>query len=86
MPRELLQRAAWLRDRAARNGCHQSSLPFHPHISLWRQATQPVALPPDTPGWTIRVGRFGLWLSAFDNGRVRYRLVQDWPLRRAGPQ
>ncbi|MGL9723281.1 2'-5' RNA ligase family protein [Sodalis sp. (in: enterobacteria)] len=75
-----------LRDRAARNGCYQNSLPFHPHISLWRQATRPVALPPDTPGWTTRVSRFGLWLSAFDNGRVRYRLVQDWPLRRDGPQ
>ncbi|CAJ0999288.1 RNA 2',3'-cyclic phosphodiesterase [Sodalis praecaptivus] len=67
-PRELLQLAAWLRDRAARNGCYQNSLPFHPHISLWRQATRPVALPPDTPGWTTRVSRFGLWLSAFDNG------------------
>lgn len=85
-PRELLQLAAWLRDRATRNGCSQNLLPFHPHISLWRQATQPVALPPDTPGWTTHVSRFGLWLSAFDNGRVRYRLVQDWPLRRDGPQ
>lgn len=85
-PRELLQLAGWLRDRAARNGCHQNSLPFHPHISLWRQATKPVALPPDTPGWTADVSRFGLWLSAFDNGRVGYTLLQDWPLHRDGPQ
>ena len=32
-PRPLLQLADILRSHAARNGCYQSTLPFHPHIS-----------------------------------------------------
>ncbi len=38
-PRGLLQLAELLRSQAARNGCHQSALPFHPHITLLRAAT-----------------------------------------------
>ena len=50
-PNALLQLASVLRSHAARNGCHQSTLPFHPQVSLYRNATRPVAIPPATPGW-----------------------------------
>ncbi len=44
-PRGLLQLASLLRAQAARHGCEQPAQPFHPHITLLRSATQPVALP-----------------------------------------
>lgn len=37
-PRGLLQLASMLRAQAARSGCYQSPQPFHPHITLWRDA------------------------------------------------
>ncbi|VEA69906.1 2'-5'-RNA ligase [Serratia rubidaea] len=43
-PRGLLQLAQMLRSQAARSGCYQSPLPFHPHITLLRAAVHPVAL------------------------------------------
>ncbi|HEY0211168.1 RNA 2',3'-cyclic phosphodiesterase [Acerihabitans sp.] len=79
-PRGLLQLAQWLRAQAARNGCYQSPLPYHPHVTLLRQAHQAVALPPGAPGWEITVGSFGLYASLFDNGRARYMLLDSWPL------
>ncbi len=79
-PRGLLQLAQWLRSQAARNGCYQSPLPFHPHVTLLRQAYKAVALPPGAPGWDMAVDRFGLYASLFDNGRTRYMLLDSWPL------
>ncbi len=37
-PRGLLQLANMLRAQAARSGCYQSPRPFHPHITLLREA------------------------------------------------
>ncbi len=79
-PRGLLQLAQWLRSRAARNGCYQSPLPFHPHITLFRQANNAVALPPGTPGWHVDTHGFGLYASIYQHGRTRYELLENWPL------
>ncbi len=48
-PRGLLQLANMLRAQAARSGCYQSPQPFHPHITLLRDASHTVAIPP--PGF-----------------------------------
>lgn len=80
-PRALLQLAQWLRAQAARNGCYQSPLPFHPHVSLLRQARRALALPSGTPGWQMKVERFGLYASDLDHGRSRYTLLESWPLQ-----
>jgi len=74
-----------LRSHAARNGCYQSALPFHPHISLFRAATRPVAIPPATPNWTLDATEFGLYQSIYESGRTRYSLLQSWPLSPAAP-
>lgn len=79
-PRSLLQLADILRSHAARNGCYQSTLPFHPHISLFRAATRAVAIPPTTPNWTLDAKEFGLYQSIYERGRTRYALLQSWPL------
>ncbi|RTF84569.1 RNA 2',3'-cyclic phosphodiesterase, partial [Serratia marcescens] len=75
-----LQLAELLRSQAARSGCHQSALPFHPHITLLRAATQPVAIPPATPGWAFSADAFSLYESVFENGRTRYQHLEQWPL------
>ncbi len=79
-PRGLLQLADMLRSQAARNGCHQSTLPFHPHITLLRAAAQTVAIPPTTPGWTLDADRFCLYESRTEKGQTRYQMLQQWPL------
>ena len=79
-PRGLLQLAELLRSQAARSGCYQSPMPFHPHITLLRSATQPVAIPPATPGWHFSVNEFALYQSVFENGRTRYQMHEQWPL------
>lgn len=79
-PGPLLQLAEILRSHAARNGCYQSALPFHPHISLFRAATRQVAIPPATPHWTLEAQEFGLYQSIYERGRTRYSLLQSWPL------
>ncbi len=43
-PRGLLQLANMLRAQAARSGCYQSPQPFHPHITLLRDASHTVWL------------------------------------------
>ncbi len=80
-PRGLLQLAQWLRAQAARNGCYQSPMPYHPHISLLRQTFAGVSLPAGTPGWSMEVPAFNLYHSLFENGRTRYMLLESWPLR-----
>ncbi|MBF7979291.1 MULTISPECIES: RNA 2',3'-cyclic phosphodiesterase [Rahnella] len=79
-PNALLQLASVLRSHAARNGCHQSTLPFHPHVSLYRSATRPVAIPPATPDWQLDAEEFSLYESTYKRGRTRYRCLQSWPL------
>ncbi|CAM3628349.1 2'-5' RNA ligase [Rouxiella silvae] len=84
-PLALLQLASLLRSHAARNGCHQSTLPFHPHVSLLRGATRPVALPAATPQWQLDATDFSLYESRFHQGRTRYQCLQSWPLLAAPP-
>ena len=84
-PLALLQLASLLRSHAARNGCHQSTLPFHPHISLLRGATRPVALPASTPQWQLEASEFSLYESRYDKGRTRYQCLQSWPLLSTSP-
>lgn len=82
-PRGLLQLAEMLRAQAARSGCYQSPQPFHPHITLLRNATRPVALPPRNFHWQFTVDHFSLYQSQFSQGRTRYRAIQSWPLQEA---
>ncbi|TKI08803.1 RNA 2',3'-cyclic phosphodiesterase [Martelella alba] len=79
-PAGLVRLAQWLRDRAARNGCYQSPTPFHPHITLWRQAFSTIALPPAGPGWRTEAHTFHLYQSVYVNGRHRYLALESWPL------
>lgn len=79
-PLGLLQLASLLRSHAARNGCHQPTMPFHPHISLLRGATRPVTLPAATPEWQLNATEFSLYESRFHQGRTRYQCLQSWPL------
>lgn len=80
-PRGLLQLAGILRSQAARSGCYQSPLPFHPHVTLLRNATQPVTLPPRNFRWQFRVERFALFESVFSKGRTHYKMLADWELK-----
>ncbi|MBS0848516.1 RNA 2',3'-cyclic phosphodiesterase [Citrobacter sp. JGM124] len=79
-PRGLLQLADMLRAQAARSGCYQAPLPFHPHITLYRNASQPVALPPPGFGWSFPVNEFALYASIFKKGQTEYRVLEKWPL------
>ncbi|WP_075182152.1 RNA 2',3'-cyclic phosphodiesterase [Pantoea sp. 1.19] len=79
-PRGLHQLATLLRSQAARGGCYQSPLPFHPHVTLLRGATRPVALPPRTFHWSFPVSQFSLFASESSRGGVRYRPIAHWPL------
>lgn len=80
-PRGLLQLADMLRAQAARYGCVQSPPPFHPHVTLLRNALKTVTLPPRNFRWQFRVERFALFESVFAKGRTQYRVVADWELR-----
>ncbi|CAJ0957103.1 unnamed protein product [Ranitomeya imitator] len=62
-----------LRSQAARNGCYQSPLPFHPHITLYHNALHPVALP--TPGFKLHYAaqHFSLYESRFIKGKRTYQ-------------
>ena len=82
-PRGVLQLANLLRAQAARHGCAQSAQPFHPHITLLRQATHPVALPPRGFHWRAEIQHFALFSSQFVRGRTRYQALARWPLQAA---
>lgn len=79
-PRGLLQLANMLRAQAARSGCYQSPQPFHPHITLLRDAGMAVSIP--SPGfcWSFPVTEFALYASSFTRGRTRYASLQRWTL------
>ena len=79
-PRGPLQLAETLRAQAARSGCYQSPRPFHPHITLLRDASHAVALPPPGFCWSFPVSEFGLYASSFTRGRTRYTPLQRWTL------
>lgn len=79
-PRGLLQLANMLRAQAARSGCYQSPQPFHPHITLLRDAGQAVAIPPPGFHWAFQVNTFALYESVFIQGRTRYTPLQRWTL------
>ena len=76
----LLQLANMLRAQAARSGCYQSPQPFHPHITLLRDAGQAVAIPPPGFHWAFQVNTFALYESVFIQGRTRYTPLQRWTL------
>lgn len=80
-PRGLLQLADLLRSQAARSGCYQSPQPFHPHVTLLRQALPPVSLPPRNFRWSLPVERFVLFQSHYSRGRTRYKELAAWTLR-----
>lgn len=79
-PRGLLQLAELLRAQAARSGCYQSPQPFHPHVTLLRGATHPVAIPPALFDWSMEAESFSLYESRFEQGKTRYQRIADWPL------
>lgn len=77
----LIQLANMLRAQAARNGCYQSPQPFHPHVTVYRNVTQNVAIPQPNFRWQFKVEEFVLYESIFKQGRTRYLPLERWPLR-----
>ncbi|HGB9643160.1 TPA: RNA 2',3'-cyclic phosphodiesterase [Escherichia coli] len=78
-PRGLIQLANMLRSQAARSGCFQSNRPFHPHITLLRDASEAVTIPPPGFNWST-VTEFTLYASSFARGRTRYTPLKRWAL------
>ena len=81
-PRGLLQLASMLRAQAARSGCYQSPQPFHPHITLLREARHAVPIPPPGFSWTFAVSEFVLYESRFSRGRTRYTALERYPFNK----
>ena len=81
-PRGLLQLASMLRAQAARSGCYQSPQPFHPHITLWRDARQAVPIPAPGFHWSFPVNVFVLYESSFGRGRTRYTALERYPFHK----
>lgn len=79
-PRGLLQLANMLRAQAARSGCYQNPLPYHPHLTLLRNAAQAVPIPAPGFHWAFPVTEFVLYESRFAGGRTRYTPLQRWTL------
>ncbi|MBS1204362.1 MAG: 2-5 ligase [Proteobacteria bacterium] len=80
-PRGLLQLADMLRAQASRSGCYQSPQPFHPHITLLRDANRAVTIPPPGFRWSFPVNEFALYESQFIQGRTRYTPLNRWTLK-----
>ena len=78
-PRGVLQLANMLRAQAARSGCYQSPQPFHPHITLLRDARHAVPIPPPGFSWAFAVNEFVLYQSSFSRGRTRYQALERYP-------
>ena len=78
-PRGVLQLANMLRAQAARSGCYQSPQPFHPHITLLRDARHAVPIPPPGFSWAFAVNEFVLYESSFSRGRTRYKALERYP-------
>jgi 2'-5' RNA ligase len=65
----------------SRSGCWQSPTPFHPHITLLRDASHAVTIPPPGFHWTFPVTEFVLYESQFAGGRLRYTALNRWTLK-----
>jgi len=76
----LIQLANMLRSQAARSGCYQSPQPFHPHITIYRNTSRAVSIPPPNFRWQYPVEEFVLYESVFKQGRTRYLELQRWTL------
>ncbi|MCZ3384372.1 RNA 2',3'-cyclic phosphodiesterase [Kosakonia sp. SOY2] len=81
-PRGLLQLADMLRAQASRSGCYQNPQPFHPHITLLRDASHAVTIPPPGFHWSFPVTAFALYESQFIQGRTRYTQLHRWTLKK----
>ncbi len=57
-----------------------SAQPFHPHVTLLRNAQHPVRLPPPGFGWALAAREFVLYESRFEKGRTRYQPLERWSL------
>jgi 2'-5' RNA ligase len=68
--------------QAARSGCYQSPQPFHPHITLLREARHAVPIPPPGFSWTFAVSEFVLYESRFSRGRTRYTALERYPFNK----
>jgi len=79
-PRGLLQLANLLRAQAARSGCYQSPQPFHPHVTLLRNAANTVSIPAPGFHWAFPVTEFVLYASQFIQGRTHYQPLARWSL------
>ncbi|WP_241571319.1 RNA 2',3'-cyclic phosphodiesterase [Rosenbergiella nectarea] len=79
-PRELLQLADLLRSRVARIGCPQPAFPFHPHVTLLRQAPTSIRLPKRDFSWPVTCQHFSLISSRYQRGRVILNTEQHYPL------
>ena len=66
--------------RGLLHGCAQSAQPFHPHVTLLRDAAPRIALPPRDFHWRFRVDHFSLFSSHYARGRTRYQALASWPL------
>lgn len=62
-----------------RSGCYQSPQPFHPHITLLRDARHAVPIPPPGFSWAFAVNEFVLYESSFSRGRTRYQALERYP-------
>ncbi|WP_283666476.1 2'-5' RNA ligase family protein, partial [Escherichia coli] len=60
-PRDLIQLAKMLRSQAARRGRFQSNRPFHPHLTLLRDASGAVTIPPPGFNWSYTVSAYTLY-------------------------
>ncbi|MFP1496623.1 RNA 2',3'-cyclic phosphodiesterase [Escherichia coli] len=53
---------------------------FHPHITLLRDASEAVTMPPPGFNWSYAVTEFTLYASSFARGRTRYTPLKRWAL------
>lgn len=80
VPESLLQLHAQLRDLARETGIHTDPRPLVPHLTLWRKVREPVPKTAIAPvRWEVRA--FAIVESVGNNSAVRYRVLQNWPLR-----
>lgn len=80
LPRGLVQLTNMLRSQATRSGCFQNNRPFHPYITLLRDASEVVTTPPPSFNWSYAVTEFALYVPSFARGRARYIPLRRWAL------
>ena len=73
---------AQLQERLAREGVPTDDRPYHPHVTLVRDAPRaPVSTALSVPRWCVN--DFALVESVPGAGSVRYEVLERWPLARA---